>query len=429
MRSLEKMFMHGLITHSNARRLSMVTALLISSFSLSSVVANENTDREQESLATPAAEIKTDAAPDTTAEDLARTRNQLEHLESISDAYDYSIGELSLELGALLARQGQTEEALSAYRRALHVSRINYGLDSVLQLPVLEAMLEVQTKANQIESAGNTLHRIYRVHQENYLPDDPATIEVLTRIGVWHFSAYFFEIDQLGLTHLIKARRALGLAHDFSLQSEQGYNFHLYNLLVMTDFGLATMAGSSETSNSDPSGFSGPSQGTTNIINNSYRRGKNLLEKGIEEANESQHPESMVRALLLYADWNQIFNKRNAARKLYLNAYQTARQLPEESPLRKAFNRPHRLPDFNSASLQFGPKDTETRMVSVKFNVDDWGVSKSIEILTNAEDEKIPQHVKRAARNTVRSAAYRPAIANGQLIDSLGVTQIIVVEL
>ena len=424
--------MHGFITCPNARRLRRVTALLIFSFGLSPVVANESTDREQQNLPGPttaSSEIQADDASDTKAEDLARTRNQLAHLESIADAYDDGIGELSLELGALLARQGQTEEALSAYRRALHISRINHGLDAVLQLPVLEAMFDVQTKANRIESAGDTLSRIYRVHQQNYLPDDPATIEVLMRIGIWHFSAYFFEIDRLGLTHLIKARKALGMAHTFSMAGKQDYNFDLYNLLLMTDYGLASMANNSDAGNTDPVGFSGPSQSTINLLNSSFRRGKTLLEKGIQEAHESEHRESMVRALLLYADWNQVFNKRNRARKLYLAAYQAALELPEESMIRQSFNRPHRLPDFNSASLQFKPKDAETQMVYVKFDVDDRGFSRSVKILENAEQETIPPHVKRAARNTVRTAAYRPAIANGQLIDAKGVTQMIVVEL
>jgi len=388
-----------------------------------------DTENENVETSDQEASIELQPAENTTNKDLIQTQNQLAYIEGLVDAYDDSIGELSLEIGTLLASEGKTEEALSAFRRALHVSRINNGLDSDLQLPVLEAILDLQTKTNQISSAGDTLNRIYRIHQANYLSTDPATIDALIRIGIWHFSAYFFKIDGLSLTHLIKARRAFGLAHDFSQDSEQGYNFDLYNLLAMTDHGLASIASSNESSSNDTSSFSGNGQVTVSLVTGSYRRGKLLLETGILDARKSENIDSLVRAILLYADWNQMFNKRNAARKLYIRAYETALKLPEESPLRQSFNHPHRLPDFNSTLLQFGPKDVEVEMVPVRFNVDKWGASTNIEILPKENEEKVANSVRRAARSTIRTVAYRPSIVNGQPIDSVGVTQTVIVEL
>lgn len=371
-----------------------------------------------------------ESVTNTRNEDLIRTQNQLAYLEATADAYDSGIAELSLEIGNLLARQGKNDEALSAFRRALHVSRINYGLDSDLQLPVLEAILGVQTETNQIQSAGDTLNRIYRVHQENYPSTDPATINLLMRIGIWHFSAYFFKIDSLSLTHLIKARRALGLAHDFSRKSEQAnYNFDLYNMLAMTDHGLAAVANSTDSNSSDAGNFTGSGPIATSMVSGSYRRGKLLLEDGIEEAQNSGDIASLVRATLLYGDWNQMFNKRHAAQKMYVQAYEVALSLPEGSPLRASFNRPHRLPDFNSAALAFGPKDVEIEMVPVVFDVDKWGASSNIKIQPKADGEKFAYPVKRAARTTVRSVSYRPAIVDGQPIDSIGVKQTVIVEL
>lgn len=368
--------------------------------------------------------------------DIALIRAKLEDLEGRVDAYDYGIGELSLEMGMLLSEKGDAEGALAALRRSLHVSRINNGLDSTLQLPVLEATLEVQTKANLFDAAGDTLSRIYLVHTQNYLPNDPATIELLRRIGLWHFSAYYYDIDKKGISHLLDARRALGLAHDMSLEADLGYDFDLYNVLAMTDHGLALFASSTgaNTGNAPASAEFGskPSQAdqiNPGMITGSYRRGKILLETGLEEAIKSENVENTVRAMLLYADWNQLFNKRHAAQKLYLKAYQAVQSLPEENALRASFNRPHRLPDFNGNTLEFGPVEKEVQLVSVKFKVNKWGASSDIKILPKDDDEEIRHTVKRAATKTVRSAMYRPAIANGQPIDSLDVTQNVIVEL
>ena len=375
-------------------------------------------------------EIVLQAINDSSDQDLKQIREKLADLEGRVDAYSPDIGELSLEMGNLLAAQGDSEGAASAFRRALHVSRINHGLDSIFQLPVLDALLDVQTSTHQIESAGDTLRRMYLVHKQHYPADDPAILKMLMRIGIWHFSAYYFQIDNATVSHLVEARRAFGLAHASPVKAERQYNFDLYNLLAMTDHGLAIAANTTESSPFDRTNNStGSHQVTSGIINGSYRRGKTLLATGVEEASKTGNTESLARAVLLYADWHQMFNKRQTARKLYVKAYQIARKLPRDNEVRKSFNYPHQLPDFNSKILKFSPKEVDERPVAVKFDVNDWGASANIEILAAGENEEIPHTLKRAARSTVRSAAYRPAMADGQPVDTLDVTQTVIVAL
>lgn len=383
---------------------------------------NDHTENV-EPLAAEADQIATD----TSAQDLLSIRSQLDALESRADAYHIGISELSHDLAGLLVAEGEIDEAMSALQRSLHVSRINYGLDSPRQLPILESIQDLQVLSNQYESAGQTLDRIYRVYQTNYSDNDPKLIDILTRIGVWHLAAYHHRIDRLGFEHLLTANSFLNVAHEQIVNSSFGYNYKLYNLLAFTKHGLATFAGKTS------DGASGTndtvsSQRNEITVSSAYRQGSSLLEHGLDEAHESKDPESLTKAILLYADWNQIFKNRHTARDLYKYAFRAASTLPESHPLRLSFNQPHRLPSFDTNELGLSPEGTDIKEVLIQFDVSDWGISSNIKPIVGDEDEVLNSRVRRAALGTVRSAIYRPAIYDGQPVDFIGVNQTVVVQ-
>lgn len=362
-------------------------------------------------------------------QNIQRIESQLRDLEGRVDAYDIGISELNLELGDQYLSIGNYEEALKVFRRSLHVSRINHGLNSELQLPILEKMHSTQTDSGQIENAGQTLERILLVYLENYGPYEPALSDIYERIGVWHLGAYYFGLDRQGLSHLLAANGALSQA--FSIDSAQGgygYDYDLYNFLAMTNYGMASYVNEGDPV-TEQQLASMATQGVGNLISGSYRRGRSLLESGVKVAFETGDTENLVRATLLYADWHQLFNKRHTARELYINAYSAAQQLPENNPVRRSFNQPHQLPNFNYGILGQAPDEDDTVPVTIEFDVSSWGTSGTIQVLNEEDIAETRKSVRRAAIRSIRTATYRPAIHKGQPIDFKGVRQTVVVKL
>ena len=372
-------------------------------------------------------------------EALTQIQAKLELLESSRDAYDPEIGELSLELALHLKELGYLDLALVAYRKALHIVRINYGLTSEQQLPILEQIHEVYEKSNIVEEAGFILEKILLVYQENYDPFSPAIADILERIGTWHLAAYYFELDRTPITHLIAAKDAFEVVYEIDNQNNSSeYNYDLYNRLAMTYWGLSKFRIRPDPYN-DAVTLRYQAEVVEQSVNNSPHYAKAVLEKGLQVANETGDPENMIRAALMYADWSQMFNMRHTARQYYQTAYNQSALLPEDNPLRQSFSTPHALPNMDFGT--FGPQKEMVGVASVlvEFDVTQWGVSRNVSICCETPPETDPDDsleavaevdpkILRTAISSIRKNIYRPAFLNGQPINFEGVRQTVYVE-
>ncbi|MEQ9021624.1 MAG: tetratricopeptide repeat protein [Pseudomonadales bacterium] len=385
---------------------------------------------------------------------LAQIQSQLEYLESSRDAYDIGISELSLELGAHYAELGYYDQSLEAYRRALHIARINYGLTSEQQLPILEQFLELYEEAGHMDEADFIFQKMLLIYQENYDPWSPAVASLYERIGSWHLAAYYFEIDEEPVSHLVAANRALSNAHYIGrAQRDYSYNFDMYNLLTLTNWGLSTFYTGPGTNNDFSNDRRDFSRDENMQISGAFRSGRLLLEEGIEAAAKTDDPENIARATLMYADWNQMFNRPRTARTHYLQAYEYIQQLAPDNPLRQSFGMPHALPNFDESEFSFRPQNNEHHEIPLAFDVSEWGMPQSISVddeaveslelpavvateksitqeeesLSEEEMERQWEDATRKAMSAIRSTKFRPAIIDGQPSDYQNVKQVILV--
>ena len=78
-------------------------------------------------------------------------------------AYDpVRVDAVLAEAGALRAA-GRHRDALRGYRRAIHLTRINEGLDTPVQIGLLERVLESQLALGLREAADGTQENLYRL--------------------------------------------------------------------------------------------------------------------------------------------------------------------------------------------------------------------------------------------------------------------------
>jgi tetratricopeptide (TPR) repeat protein len=395
----------------------------------------------------------TQLSVDSRDEILAQIQTQLDLLESSRDAYDIGISELSLELGAHYAELGYYDQSLEAYRRALHIARINYGLTSEQQLPILEQFLELYEEAGYLEEIDTLFNKMLLIYGENHDAWSPEMANLYELIGSWHLAAYYHQIDENPVSHLVSANIALSNAHKIGMaQSDNSYNFNLYNLLSLTNWELSTFYIDNTKSDLSNENVMYSRQTSAHIMN-SFRGGREMLLEGIEAAEKSGNTENIVRATLMFADWNQMFNRVQTALDNYIKAYNQVDKLPQDNSLRLSFNTPHALPNFDQSEFSVELGRRENYEIELSFDVTQWGRPSNItlveepaeaeaeteEDLANEETNEAPAAViseeeqrqkndaVRQAMSTIRNTVFRPAFADGQPTDYQNVRQVILV--
>ncbi|MFN2289454.1 MAG: hypothetical protein ABR578_14075, partial [Chromatocurvus sp.] len=98
-----------------------------------------------------------------TRDQAAQWEARVRELEASGGPYADGLDEPLADLARQQVREGRYAEALSLYRRSLHVLRINAGLTSPAQMAVVRAMLQLQRAIGGAEALDNLYGYYYRL--------------------------------------------------------------------------------------------------------------------------------------------------------------------------------------------------------------------------------------------------------------------------
>jgi len=142
---------------------------------------------------------------------VAKQLQRIDELEQQYGPYDIRLKEALKGLGFQFRRAGDLMSASEAYKRALHVSRINEGLFNESQLAIVERLIDVNQKMakwDQVDSHYGYLEHLYK---KLYQKDDPRLEKGLRKVVAWHFDASNFNLNGKRVEHLRKAHGLLKL--------------------------------------------------------------------------------------------------------------------------------------------------------------------------------------------------------------------------
>jgi tetratricopeptide (TPR) repeat protein len=111
-------------------------------------------------------------------------------LEAENGAYNYQLAAQLIGLGMQLMEAEENRQAAAAFRRALHIIRVNDGLNSPRQIPVLDLMIESNAAINEWQEVADVYDMMRWIFRYNYAEHDPRLLPVLKRIRHWHMNAY-----------------------------------------------------------------------------------------------------------------------------------------------------------------------------------------------------------------------------------------------
>ena len=129
-------------------------------------------------------------------------REAIAELEDAAGPYGEGLSEKLLGLGLALQQQGPHAEAVTVFKRGVHLARINGGLYSGSQIPLLQSQISSHLALGDYETADERQTYLYRV-QRRALDKGIVRAEALMQQARWQRQAYELGLGEYGFTRLL----------------------------------------------------------------------------------------------------------------------------------------------------------------------------------------------------------------------------------
>ncbi|WP_346838916.1 hypothetical protein [Microbulbifer sp. SAOS-129_SWC] len=388
-----------------------------------------------EAASKPLPTVKRNLHPSETIDEY---RDRIEEMEAEQGAYGAGIDEQLMGLGVALQKDGNHEEAISEFRRAMLINRVNEGLYSLNQVPMIERMINSQIALNQWQDANDNQEYLYWLYVRNYGEDDPRMLPVIDHLSRWHLQAYVDEKGGSLFEHLISATNLYEMAVDIITKNFGANDLRLVDALrglKATNYYLATYKGEPQepvvvNAGFAPGGNDFDSPRRTQLDQyrmNSFSSGKDAISRIVDVYNKNPQspPAASAKAKVELGDWYMMFNKWHSARETYGEAYQALWDNgATNQEINDIFGRPAALP-----ALPMLEEDRDAlahSYVTVSYDVTAFGKARNIQILKSQPDSSVS--IRSRVRNVLKRAKFRPRFENGEPVDTVGIVQRFVFE-
>jgi len=271
--------------------------------------------------------------------------------------YHQNSSEVLYSLGLELQKGGQHGKALKALRRSMHINRVNSGLNSLSQAPMLRSIINSQKNLMRLEPVTISYQQLLRMQMARYGKQDPRLAPLLNELALWHIDAYPFDDRGKQVDHLTSANSLNAAA--LKLKSAQTApepreQISLLRSAALISFHLSRHAGDEWSASTDShyslsaDGFATTNPQRTGILTGaSFRRGLICHQRivALTAAIPDATLQEKLQAETELADWYLIFNRRKEAMVHYQQVLaQVAASEHAEALHAKLFSTPRLLP-------------------------------------------------------------------------------------
>jgi hypothetical protein len=370
-----------------------------------------------------------------------RTDDALSGAAELIDEIQSSQGITSPELidplmsaGLSFREQGDVNLAIAAFERARHLVRVNYGLTSFKEAPLLRQLVQIEEARGNAATAWDLeqelIGRIYRS------PDGPGAasmlreiadkrVDVLERYVAGAFppqvelGCYYTGPPRLDGTETVPASCRSGSSRSVKQALYDEATRYYYDVMDMIRF--------SEGPSSDrlPEVYMAVLRASY-VARNDYLtelQGRETLRAVYERHVRYSAPLPVqMNALLQMADWDLLFaggrKKNEAAFQAYEALYERFQQKGlEPSFIDEIFSPsvPVVLPAFSPSRLVSSETPDSSGYIDVAFEITKYGEGKSIEILDTSTS--VTDDARLRLRDLIKWSRFRPRVANGAFED------------
>lgn len=371
-------------------------------------------------------------------QDIDSYEQALEELEFQGGAWSAQIAEELTTLGSLLHQQGDYEESIEIFDRAVHVNRVNHGLYSPEQIPLVEKMVESHVALGQWKEADEQQQYAFYVQNKAYGARDPRMISVFENLARWNVTSFYRGIDPDPTQRLFQTYLLYRAAAD-TVEAHFGQRDPRYIELLQDVAGASDMMsryaleGTNVGTANNPdmrmlTNFAGAPRGPQGGSSG----GERALRRVIDFYSDEDRPDNQetrllrVQATANLGDWYLMRERRQAAMRAYEDAYEQL--LAEENSaevIQQVFGEIVFLPTFSTfaeekkEAFNIGA-DSGARQgyVDMSFDVSQYGRATNFELL--AQEPPDLARVQMQVVSMMRAHLVRPRIVEGRTVSSEG---------
>ncbi len=372
------------------------------------------------------------------SESIAITINKyqesIDKIESQEGIYGQGLAQKLASLGDLYQRNGQYQQAVDVLKRSFHLYKVNDGLYSSSQVPILIKLIANLKALKQWKLVNERYQYLYWLSVEKFGDGRIETLDTLLTISDWYLTSYKHNQALNMLQTLLDTYWLLNKAEQLIIKNYGKYDVRLikvYNDLLILNYYIAT--------NENISFEKDISRGSTDephvaiLIQNlikikvrAFNYGRDIIKREIDVYDHQKTKDylSISKAQLKFADWHLMYHKRNRALKLYKYAYDYSIKVGyKPQVMEQLFNQPVPLPaitgfekpgyvNFNKIKLS-----ADDKYVHVNFNITKLGQVRHITFIESVPSGK--KNVKKVSvLRDIRYTKFRPRIIKGQATET-----------
>lgn len=382
------------------------------------------------SFANPELDPESDPAFSQRSDSIRQYNSTVTDIELDGGAWDRGLVEELASLGLLQQQQGNHVGAIQTFDRAMHVNRINSGLYTLEQIPVVEQLIQSHMALGDWEEADTYNNYLFHVQQKAYGVDDPRLIPVLDRLATWNIQAF-----KIGYGNLLGIK----------LRQSQ-IMFNAAARMVDVHFGKDDKRFVNYQRNIASSAYlvaRNPDL-MMEIERPEYRSMQQMFAERLNEQRQVQPPgfrtgeRALIEIVMFYqeqdddayalaeaithlADWYLMFGRRQDTLKNYKIAWDMLQQLEDSEELtQRLFGKVTPLPAFASSietpdafyRNEDGTEALSFDYADVTFDVTVNGITRKVENISEETQDNQAQLSK--LRMAVRSMRFRPLLIDGE---------------
>ncbi len=332
------------------------------------------------------------------------------------------------ELGAALFADGQYPDAIDTYRRAIHLLRVNEGLNTEDQTGMVEQLIEAYYEIGDFISADDQQQYLFRVRKQHLDPSDPEMLAAVEQLADWHRTAYLSQLDRFRYPRIVDL---IDLYADMADAVEDDEGELSRNRLpylegkLRTEYLLSVYPGESE----EPLQVEAEQRNNADLPDlkklrfvgfrsDNYRHGLGTIRemRKILESDPNTPAREIAEVMVRQGDWYQWHRRYAQAIRLYRSAWEAMSGQPDADNWRQAhFSNPLELP----SEVVFQPGRMPLRLyhgaeVRARFAVTRHGEAHDIEILS--PDRADDQPAVTRGYKYLRDMRFRPRLEEGAVV-------------
>ena len=131
----------------------------------------------------------------------------ISRIQKQTGAFAYDLVPELVGLGMLEEQAGEDAGAAQTFLHALYLVRMHQGLYSLIQVPLLEMLIKINSHRGRWKDVVNEYDHLYWLYRRNYGDHDPRLLPLLRRLGRWNINAYDKDTGRTLEQHFQVARK------------------------------------------------------------------------------------------------------------------------------------------------------------------------------------------------------------------------------